>query len=78
MKSLETVIITLEFVNYKGEVTESTEIARFRNMNWAEPFVKILEPDSDLYRFKIKAIGWDEENSIYITHKGLKQREAEI
>lgn len=73
MKSLGTVVITMEFVNYKGEVTESTEIARFRNMNWTEPFVKTLEPDSDLCRFKVKAIGWDEEHSIYITHKGLMQ-----
>jgi hypothetical protein len=70
MKSLGTVVITMEFINYKGDVTESTEIARFRNMDWAESFVKTLEPDSDLYRYKIKAIGWDEENSIYITRNG--------
>lgn len=71
MKHLGTVIITMEYINYKGDIVESTEIARFRNMNWAESFVKTLEPDSELYRFKVKAIGWDEENSIYITHIGI-------
>ena len=45
MKNLKDgkVVVLLEFINYLGEVLESTKIAEFRNKAWAEAMVGDLD-----------------------------------
>ena len=45
MKNLKDgkVVVLLDFINYLGEVLESTKIAEFRNKAWAECMVGDLD-----------------------------------
>ena len=44
-KTDERVVVSMEFTNWVGEVSESTVLAEFRNVNWASLFIANLLPD---------------------------------
>ena len=39
--------VYLDFVNAWGDITDSTEIARFQNMRWAEKFIEEAKKEED-------------------------------
>lgn len=39
--------VYLDFVNAWGDITDSTEIASFRNMRWAEKFIEEAKKEED-------------------------------
>ena len=54
------IVCYIDTVNYRGEVTDRQEVARFRNQAWARQFIKWAEPQYDnengLTRFVVKEI----------------------
>lgn len=43
MKILPKAKVYMDFINYRGEVTESHLIATFMSVNWAKEFTNIAE-----------------------------------
>lgn len=74
-EKMEQIKVYKEFVNYIGEVSDSVEIATFRNINWAKSFMKDLLNDVKEYhangeRYKVQ---FGDGRKFYITHDGRNE-----
>lgn len=58
---METVKIYLEYINYLGEITDSTLIAEFKTPGWADIFIKQLKPTNGS-RYRINNLSGKGEN----------------
>ena len=49
--------VYMEFINYLGEVTESTLIAEFLSMNWAYGFIQeAKQTENEITRIRVEEI----------------------
>lgn len=76
-KAKRGIVVTLEYVNYLGEVTDSSVIAKFRSKGWAKDFIFSLRAVrfgtamSECVRYKVEIKSEDIVG--YITYKGIDE-----